>query len=312
LSAITPSPLPPSGKQHEIGHGRHHVVVTEVGATLRSYTFSGAPVLDGFAVGQICDSGRGQILAPWPNRLADGRYSFEGRQAQAPLDEPDRGNAIHGLVRWIPWQLVSHAQNVVTLGCLLHPQPGYPWRLSLVIEYRLSRAGLSVSIDATNVDEVAAPFGIGFHPYVTLGTETVDTMSLVVPARRSLVTDARGLPTSSRAVVGSEFDFSSRRWIGPTCLDTAFTDFVRDGDGMARVEVDDPSGGRGATLWMDQQFGYLMAYTGDSVDPPARRRRSIALEPMSCPPDALRSGDHIVVLAPGASWRARWGLSPRQ
>ena len=287
------------------------MVVTEVGATLRSYTVDGIGVLDGFEIDDVCDSGRGQVLAPWPNRLGDGRYSFEGRAAEAALDEPDRHNAIHGLVRWMAWRLVSQAQNVLTLGCTLDPQPGYPWRLSLAIEYRLGRDGLSVSATATNLDRTAAPFGMGFHPYLTLSTPTIDSTSLAIPARQRVVTDERGLPTTTSSVTGSELDFMARRWIGPTCLDTAFTDLQRDADGMARVELDNPAGGRGVTLWMDDRFRYVMVFTGDTLEPAVRRRTSIAVEPMTCPPDALRSGVDLVRLEPGASWAGRWGITPR-
>jgi len=300
----------PSGAQYDIGHGRQRVVVTEVGATLRSYSVDGAEVLDGFGAGEMCASGRGQVLAPWPNRLGEGRYRFEDRSAQAALDEPARHNAIHGLVRWVPWQVQSRAQNVLSLGCVLYPQPGYPWRLSLGVEYRLGRDGLTVRASATNLDTVAAPFGMGFHPYLSVSTSTIDTASLLVPARRRLVTDERGLPTSSSAVAGSELDFRTPRWVGTTRLDTAFTDLQRDDDGMARVDVDDP-GGRGVTLWMDDSFGYVMVYTGDTLEPPERRRRAIAVEPMTCPPDALRSGTDLVRLEPGASWAGCWGINPR-
>jgi aldose 1-epimerase len=296
--------------QYDVGHGRQHLVVTETGATMRSYTVDGTAVLDGFDADALCDSARGQVLAPWPNRLGDGRYSYEGRDAQAALDEPDRHNAIHGLVRWLPWQVVSQAQNVLSLGCTLHPQPGYPWRLSLVIEYRLGRDGLSVATTVSNLDRTAAPFGIGFHPYLTLSTP-IDSTSLAIPARRRLVTDDRGLPTTSSSVAGSEFDFTAPRWIGPTLLDTAFTDLKRDADGMARVELEDTAGGRGATLWMDEQFGYVMVFTGDTLEPVSRRRSSIAVEPMTCPPDAFRSGVNLLRLEPGASWAGRWGISPR-
>ena len=302
--------LAPSGVQYDIGHGRHHVVVTEVGATMRSYTVDGSPVLDGFGVDDVCDSGRGQVLAPWPNRLGDGRYSYEGRDAQAALDEPDRHNAIHGLVRWLPWQVVSRAQNVLALGCTLHPQPGYPWRVALVVEYRLGRDGLTVSSNVTNLAATAAPFGLGFHPYLTLSTP-IDSLSLAIPARRRLVTDERGLPTTSSSLAGSEFDFAARRWVGPTVLDTAFTDLQRDPDGMARVELDDTAGGRGVTVWMDQRFGYVMVFTGDTLEPADRRRTSVAVEPMTCPPDALRSGIDLLRLEPGASWSGRWGITPR-
>jgi aldose 1-epimerase len=302
---------PPSGDQFEIGHGRHHAVVTEIGATLRFYTVNDVPVIEGFAADAMCDSGRGQVLAPWPNRLDSGSYRFGNREARAALDEPERHNAIHGLVRWLPWHVVARAQNVVTMGCVIHPQPGYPWRLLLTVEYRLGRDGLAVTAQATNLDTDAAPFGIGFHPYLSVPAPTVDTSSLVIPARRRLVTDERGLPIRNIPVAGTEYDFTARRWIGATRLDTAYTDLVRDEDGIARVELDDPAGQRGATVWMDARFTHVMAFTGDTLEPPSRRRTSIALEPMTCPPDALRSGEDIVTLEPGNSWEGRWGIEPR-
>ncbi|HTZ10381.1 MAG TPA: hypothetical protein VMB72_15015, partial [Acidimicrobiales bacterium] len=192
----------------------------------------------------------------------------------------------------------------------LHPSPGYPWRLALTLEFRLGRDGLSVTAGARNEDRVPAPFGMGFHPYLAVSEgATVDTASLAVPARRRLVTDDRGLPTSATAVAGSEFDFRTARWIGDSVLDTCFTDLQRDDDGLARVDLDHP-GGRGVTLWADGAFRYLMVFTGDTLDP-ERRRRAVAVEPMTCPPDALRSGTDVVRLEPGGSWSGRWGITPR-
>ncbi len=315
-----------TGDQWVIGHGHQRAVVTEVGATLRSYTVGDRHVLDGFGPDEWSHGGRGQVLAPWPNRLGDGRYEFGGVQAQAPLDEPERNNAIHGLVRWLPFVMTGRAQNRVTLACTLHPTPGYPFTLGLSVEYRLGREGLVVTADAENLGPDPLPFGLGFHPYLTLGTATVDALRLRVPARRRLVTDERGLPTGSAEVAGTELDFTGGRLIGPTRLDTAFTDLERDGDGNARIELDVPAGdadgegperagvaggrGGGATLWMDERFGYVMVYTGDTL-PPGERRRSIAVEPMTCPPDALRSGESVVELSPRGRWTASWGIVPR-
>jgi aldose 1-epimerase len=301
----------PSGEQHAIGHGRQQAVITEVGATLRSYTVDGTRVIDGFGMTDMCSSGRGQVLAPWPNRLGDGRYSIDGRTGRAALDEPERCNAIHGLVRWLPWRVLSRAQNVVVLGCTVFAQPGFPWRLELGVEYRLGREGLVVTATVRNDDEVPAPFGLGFHPYITLGAPTIDGVRLTLPGRRCLTTDERGLPTGDAIVAGSELDFTSGRRIGPTQLDTAFTDLRRDDGGVARVELDDTETGRGATVWMDERFGYVMAYTADTVEPAGRRRQSMAVEPMTCPPDALRSGTDLVRLEPGATWSASWGIAPR-
>ena len=123
----------PSGAQYEIGPGSQRAVLTEVGATLRAYSVDGADVVDGFPITEQSTAGRGQVLAPWPNRLRDGRYRFGTREGRAALDEPDQGNALHGLVRWLPWEPVSHTESSVRFRCVLRPQPGYPWCLELQV-----------------------------------------------------------------------------------------------------------------------------------------------------------------------------------
>lgn len=302
----------PTGRQWTVGHGGQELVVTEVGATLRSYQVDGQPVLQGFLAGEWSHSGRGQVLAPWPNRLGDGRYRFGELAAQAALDEPERGNAIHGLVRWLPWQVEAHAQNVVTLTCPVRPTPGYPFRLDLQVEYRLGRGGLTVTTTASNPGDRTLPFGLGFHPYLVVGTERIDTAVLRIPASRRLVLDARALPTGEvQPVGGTEYDFLAGRSIGPTRMDTAFTDLVRDQDDLARATLEDPVGGRSVELWVDRHFTHLMCYTGDTLGEPEQRRTAVAVEPMTCPPDAFRSGRDLIVLEPGQSWEGRWGLVPR-
>jgi len=309
VSPVRHEVLAPSGAQHEIVSGRHRAVVTEVGASLRVFSVDGTDVIDGFAIEQRCSAGRGQVLAPWPNRLGDGRYSFHAEQAQAPLDEPALSNAIHGLVRWLPWQLVSRSSDAATLACILHPQPGYPWRLAIEVEYRLGVDGLTVTTQATNLSGETAPFGLGFHPYVTAGTPTVDTAGLFLPARRRLLTDERARPSGETGVAGTDFDFANGRPVGTMKLDTCYTDLVRDGDGRARARLEHPDGGRRVTVWVDGAFGYLMAFTSDTVQPQERRRAAMALEPMTCPPDALRTGRDVIVLQPAVPWRASWGIT---
>jgi aldose 1-epimerase len=299
-----------TGDQWVIGHGHQRAVVTEVGATLRSFTVGDLPVVDGFGPDEWSHGGRGQVLAPWPNRLGDGRYSFGDVDAQAPLDEPARRNAIHGLVRWRTWRMISRAQNRVSMECELRPSPGYPFSLRLGVEYRLGRDGLSVNADAENIGHTDLPFGLGFHPYLTVGTGAVDPVRLTVPARTRLTTDDRGLPDGRCAVAGSEFDFRVGRPIGSTVLDTALTDLERDASGRVRVELDHPDGERGVTLWADERFRYVMVFTGDTLGP-GERRRSIAVEPMNCPPDAFRSGDDVDVIRPGTRWTGSWGIVPR-
>jgi galactose mutarotase-like enzyme len=302
----------PTGQQWRIGHGSQEVVVCEVGATLRSYTVADAPVLDGFAADEWSHSGRGQVLAPWPNRLADGRFEFNGVRAQAALDEPERHNAIHGLVRWMPWTLQTRHQNQVSLRLQLHPSPGYPFSLLLELDYHVGREGLTITTRARSLEEGPVPFGLGFHPYLTAGTETVDGAILRVPALHTLEVDDRGLPTGTvTPVAGTERDFTAPRFVGPAVLDTAFTTLERNAEGRAEASLDAPDGTSGATLWVDQGFPYLMVYTGDTLPEQARRRRAVAIEPMTCPPNALRTGTDVIDLQPDQEWSARWGITPR-
>jgi galactose mutarotase-like enzyme len=302
----------PTGQQWRIGHGSQEVVVCEVGATLRSYTVADAPVLDGFAADEWSHSGRGQVLAPWPNRLADGRFEFNGVRAQAALDEPERHNAIHGLVRWLPWTLQTRHQNQVSLRLQLHPSPGYPFSLLLELDYHVGREGLTITTRARSLEEGPVPFGLGFHPYLTAGTETVDGAILRVPALHTLEVDDRGLPTGTVTPVAvTERDFTAPRFVGPAVLDTAFTTLERNAEGRAEASLDAPDGTSGATLWVDQGFPYLMVYTGDTLPEQARRRRAVAIEPMTCPPNALRTGTDVIELQPDQEWSARWGITPR-
>jgi len=301
----------PTGEQWQIAHGRQRAVITEVGATLRAYTLDQRPVVAGFGPDEWAHGGRGQVLAPWPNRLGDGRYRFGDTDAQAAIDEPERNNAIHGLVRWMPWQLEVKAQNLVALRCQVFPVPGYPFHLELGIEYRLGRDGLTVSTVATNVGPGTLPFGLGFHPYLAAGTETIDTAQLILPAHERLVLDQRGLPSGEvRAVEGTEYDFTKGRRIGPTQLDTAYTGIERGRDRLAWAELADPAQDTATQLWTDEGFGYLMCYTGDTL-PEGERRRAVALEPMTCPPDAFRSSRGLIILERGQRWEGSWGMVPR-
>ena len=299
----------PSGRQFEIACGDQRAVVVEVGGGVRAYTLGGADVLDGYEADHASSSGRGQVLIPWPNRLEDGSYDFDGTSHSLPLNEVPNRNAIHGLVRWAAWTATEHEPHRVVVAHLLHPQPGYPFTLSLSIEYSLSDAGLTVRTTATNVGDRDCPYGCGAHPYLAAVTGTVDTLELRVPARTVLQSDDRSLPTGSAPVAGTDYDFRTRRAIGGLVLDNAFTDLEPDADGMARVELRDPASGTGRTLWMDAAYPYVMVFSGDPL--PDVARRALAVEPMSCPPNAFRSGQSLVRLAPGESHTGSWGISVR-
>ncbi|NJN39668.1 MAG: aldose 1-epimerase family protein [Gammaproteobacteria bacterium] len=274
-----------------------------------SYSVDDVDVIDGFGACEWAPGGRGQVLAPWPNRLDGGKYRFEGRDAQAALNEPALQNAIHGLVRWLPWKTASKSVDGVELACVLHPQPGYPWQLGLQVGYRLDGKGITVSMRARNESDVPAPLGIGFHPYLTVG-RAIDDAVLQIPATRCLVSDERGLPVASMPVAGSDRDFTRPRRIGSVHLDTGYTEFVRDADGLARAVLAAPDGSRRVGLWVDASFRCLTVYTGDTLSDTSRRRCAVAIEPMTCPPNALRTGSDLLRIPPGAIVEGRWGLVP--
>jgi aldose 1-epimerase len=298
----------PSGRQVEIALGEQRAWVVEVGGGLRAYSARGRELLDGYAADQICNSARGQCLVPWPNRIRDGRYEFAGAVQQLPLTEPERHCAIHGLARWSSWTTAKQAADAVTMEHLLYPQPGYPHTLQLAVEYRLDSDGLTVRTTATNIGASACPYGAGAHPYLTVGTPSVDTVLLRSPGRTRLTSDEGGIPTGAEPVEGSEYDFRHGRPIGKTKLDTAFTDLERDKDGRARVRLASPGGDRATTLWLDESYRYLMLFTGDVL--PDVNRRSLGIEPMTCAPNAFQSRDGLVILEPGESFAACWGIEP--
>jgi aldose 1-epimerase len=308
MSADKPSrDRPPSGEQYVIAHGSSQAQITQVGATLRGYTVDGRDVIDGFGLDERASDGRGQVLAPWPNRLTDGSYEYGGRQCQAPLNEPSRHDAIHGLVRWSDWSLVAHMPASVTLSYAMRPQPGYEWLLDLELTYELDDAGLTVTLRARNLDRERAPFGVGFHPYLRLGASAIDDLELTVPATRTLDPEREAMVP----VAGTPQDFTQPRRIGSTQLDTAFGELVRGEAGRAVATLSDSRGDRAVHLWVDSGYRYLMVYTADRVGDTERRRKAVAVEPMSCPPDALRSGTDLIELDPGRSWQASWGLRPQ-
>jgi aldose 1-epimerase len=293
----------------DIACGEQRVAVVTLGGGLRSYEAGGREILDGFAAGERPTSGRGQVLSPWPNRIENGSYEFDGKRLQLPLSEPEHGNAIHGLVREAMWNVTDLATDRVLLDHLLEAQPGYPFTLALTMEYSLSDAGLTVTASARNVGSEPCPYGSGQHPYLSLGTPTIDTLRLQLPADVVAFSDERGIPERSEPVEGTQYDFRAGRTIGDTVLDNAYTELRRDDDGRARVLLDDPSGDSGLAVWVDERYSYLMLFTGDPL--PDVARRSIAVEPMTCPPNAFRTGESLIRLGPGESTVSTWGIEPR-
>jgi galactose mutarotase-like enzyme len=187
---------------------------------------------------------------------------------------------------------------------VLHPQPGYPFVLGLSVEYRVGAGGLSVATTATNLGDGPCPYGAGAHPYLTVGTDVVDGAVLEAPGRVRIETDDQGIPVGSSPVDDTPYDFRQARPIGELVLDTAFTELTGN-----EVVLADGTGDRRVTLWMDESYRWLMLFTGDTLDA-AHRRRGLAVEPMTCPPNAFATGEGLRVLEPGEGWTTTWGITP--
>ena len=252
--------IAPSGEQYEIAHGGARAVIVEVGGGIREY----GP-LDGYDAGEICTSGRGQVLAPWPNRLEGGSYEFDSESHQLALTEPSSQSAIHGLVRWATWRAVEQESSRVVMEHLLHPQPGYPFTLRLQVEYALDSEGLAVRTSAENLGDRPCPFGVGHHPYIAAPTGRVDDMELQGSA------------------------------IGSKRLDDTIPL-----EGPWKLAVGP------VTVWADEHWKYVQLFTGD--DKPDVARRALAVEPMTCPPNAFRTGTDLIRLEPGDRFEGRWGI----
>ena len=298
----------PSGTQWQIASQGHTAVIVEVGGGLRTYTADGEDVVDGYPADSLCPGGAGQALQPWPNRIRDGRYTFEGTEYQLSLSEPATHNAIHGLTRWARWHAVDVAPDAVTVGLDIAPEPGYPWPLRLRTRWSVGAEGLHVEHEATNHGGAPAPYGLGLHPYLLLPGVSVDDLELTLPAHSRLLVDGRLLPIGAAKVAGDAYDFTSPRRLGQATLDTAFGDVEHGDDGRSTVVLAAPDG-RTRSIWADGAFHWWQVFTGDSLHG-ERHRRSVAIEPMTCPPDAFRSGRDMVVIKPGDTWRGTWGIRP--
>ncbi len=299
--------FPVTGRQYELAAGEYRAVITELGAGLRELSYRGKPIVFGYPADELPPGAAGQLLAPWPNRIDKGRYTFDGIEHQLDLSEAARGNAIHGLTRWAAWVAVVYQPDRVLLKHLAHGYAGYPFSLSIDAVYRLTAdEGLQVTISAANRGTRRAPYGTGQHPYLTPGAPTVEECELTLPATKWLPADERGIPSGPpQDIDGTPYDFRQPRQIADTKLDHALTGLRREADGRARARL--RWGGTQVELWAGDGYQWLQVFTGDTLGRD-RRRKSLAVEPMTCPPNAFVTGDDLIVLEPRGTITHTWGI----
>lgn len=293
----------PTGRQLTLRAGAHRATITQVGAAVRRYQVAGRDVIVPFGADEESPAAHGAVLWPWPNRVGDGRYEFGGRTYQLALTEPERATAIHGLVRHTRWRIEHHDDRRVRLELDLVPQPGYPFPLRARIDYRLDPVtGLRVRLRTMNLGDAPAPYGAGFHPWLSPGPHRLDECAVRIDATRWVRSDERLLPVAEEPIP-DRLDFRVDRPLGDTALDDAFVGLP---DGRAWVRLTQPDGGW-AGCWLEPPLRCWQVCTGDNLPAPGARG-GLAAEPMTCTADALRTGRRLVVLAPGERHEVRWGL----
>jgi aldose 1-epimerase len=309
--------VPLSGRQYEIRFGGYLAVVASVGASLRVLQHEGRDLVVPFEADELRPAYRGATLAPWPNRVVDGRYVFGGVEHQLPLSEPARAHALHGLMAWSGYEAVKRGADRVTLEAVIEPQDGYPWRVAVETTYALGSDGLTQTVLATNESGSLAPFGTGPHPYLVAGPGVVDDWTLLLRAESVLlVTPDRLAPVGIASVETdpARFDFRSPKSLARVDLDHAFTGLARDSSQQAEVRLT-ALDGAGVRMTWGEACPWVQIHTADQPggQSDARHRIGLAVEPMTCSPDAFNGlpgvDSGLVVIEPGASAAASWRIS---
>jgi aldose 1-epimerase len=296
---------PLSGTQFSLASGEYRADIASVGATLRTFRRSGRDLVLPFEEDVVRPRYLGAAaLFPWPNRVVDGRYAFGGEEHQLAITEPERGHALHGLAAWLDYTPTEQSADAVVLEATVEPQQGYPHRIRTSVRFSLGAEGLTCAVTAVNEGPSRAPFGTATHSYLVAGPGTVDDWTLTLPATRVLEVDDRLSPLAE-ADVPAEYDFRRARTVGATQMDHAFTGLVRDDAGRAEVRLV-AGDGHGVSMTWGEEYPWVQAFTSDVPD---LARGGIAVEPMTCAPDAFNSGSGLLVLEPGDRFTGSWTLA---
>lgn len=283
--------------------------IATLGATLVSLEYQGRPLVRAFDPLGERPAFSGAILAPWPNRVTDGNYQWDGVRYQLPISEPGRGHALHGLVADQEFTLAKHSDEAVELRATITTQDGYPFEVELVITYQLEAQGLQITATATNSGSQTAPFGWGSHAYLVAPGKNVNGWTLSLPAQRVQLTEGeRLLPKEVVGVEETDLDFRSPRVIGDTFIDHAYTELDAGEDQLIRAVLTDDNGIGSQIIWDDSQ-PWVQVHTADRDDPELDRT-GLAIEPMTCPPGAFNSGEDVIRLEPGSSHQTSWVIAP--
>ncbi len=288
--------------------------VSPIGASLRGLWRESdgvtTPIITAYSGAKNKVGGQGDVLIPFPGRVKDGQYTFEGHTYQMPRNDHDGPNAIHGFVRSQLWHVSEKRKSRVSFVVDYAPDTtAYPSALQATVTYTLEETGLTCRFAVKNTGHKTAPVGVGFHPYFTVGDGLIDTDSLELPFASRLEFGDALIPTGRiLPLADTPYDFQTPRAIGDLKINTCYASPVRDADGNTRIRLTSAATGRGVEVWMDETFEYVVLYSGDPLEE-THRRRALAIEPMSCGSDAFNHPEWgLVALAAGETFAGSWGV----
>lgn len=306
----------------ELRAGQYCAQISPFGGGLWSLTFVDKPLVvtppvphKGLSQVSPVPFAAGCLLAPWPNRVDGGNFTFQGETYHLEINEPDRHNAIHGFVRERSWELdpeTSDNPAAVSLTLEMEPQPGWPWRLKYVMNWSVDATqGLGGELLVTNLSDTPCPFGFGWHPYLSAGGASLDECTLRISVGNHLVLDStRNLPTGLERPADTVLGQARPVALSGLWLDHAFR-AQPEPDGYVRAALC-RADGSGTELSAGPWCRWLQIYTADPARqqafPGVRDGRALAVEPMTCPPNALNRNQDVLVLAPGKPETFTFGL----
>lgn len=312
-SEMTGVALPRTGQQFSIGFGDYTAVVTELGAILRVLRYRGKDLVVPFDPDGQVPCSNGNVLVPYPNRIEDGEYTFQGRTYQMPIDEHERNNAIHGFGYRYYWSLQRLTENGVTLTWRVPDLKSYPFDVLVTVTYAIDDQGLTMTTSATNMGDEPAPWAFGIHPWLSNGKRSTgdaieednSACSLRLPCRTHVTVDPdRLLPTGQEDISGI-YDLTQGPRLQGRSFDDAWTDPDRDGDGTSTAVFTRPDGIQ-VSLWGDETINSWQVCTGTGFDA-SFRPAGVAVEPMTAYANAFRTGKDLVVLKPAATYTTQVG-----
>lgn len=284
--------------------------IARVGAALRYLAIDGLQLVEPGEFGSLSPFCEGVIMSPWPNRIDGGKWQYQGRTLELPINLHEQQNANHGLLMDVAYDVVEHSESSVTLGALIHARLGYPFNVYTTVSYELVESGVKISHTAVNHSSADAPYALGGHPYFKIAGVATEDLFLRSDAETVLVVDERQIPTGTMPTAHSRFDMRSGVRVGDNFYDHDFTDLPRDEAGLAHTYLT-AADGRGFDIWQDAEFKHVVIFTPDFyfADLGQNKRYACAIEPQTAGPNAFNSGDDLTWLKQGQKFVATWGIN---